>query len=58
MKLYENSAEFCKATGIDSNQLANTYHKYNEGARQGKDEFGKQFFANVPYEMNDKVAVS
>ncbi len=51
-------AELAKEIGCPVSRLEETLRKYNEVAKKGVDEYGKKFFQNVPYEMNDTYHVA
>jgi flavocytochrome c len=53
MKRHNSGAEVAKEMGISASKLADTFNKYNEAARTKKCPFGKKFFTNAPFEMND-----
>ncbi len=53
MKRHNSGADVAKEMGISPQKLADTFAKYNECARTKKCPFGKKFFTNAPFEMND-----
>lgn len=53
MKRHDSGAEVAKELGISPQKLADTFAKYNEAARTKNCPFGKKFFTNAPFEMND-----
>lgn len=44
--------------GISAEHLRKTFEDYNKVAKSGKDPFGKKFFQNAPFEMNDSFYVA
>jgi len=53
MKRHNSGADVAKEIGISPQKLADTFAKYNECARTKNCPFGKKFFTNAPFEMND-----
>eukprot|EP00357_Protocruzia_adherens_P032291 CAMPEP_0115005468 /NCGR_PEP_ID=MMETSP0216-20121206/19885_1 /TAXON_ID=223996 /ORGANISM="Protocruzia adherens, Strain Boccale" /LENGTH=572 /DNA_ID=CAMNT_0002371791 /DNA_START=126 /DNA_END=1844 /DNA_ORIENTATION=- len=53
MKKFNTGADLAKEMGIDVSVLKNTFEKYNAVAKAGKDEFGKKFYHNAPFDVND-----
>ena len=53
--------ELAKEMGVPASKLRATFDEYNEAAKNpndlGKNKWGKKFFLNVPYEVNDKFMV-
>jgi succinate dehydrogenase/fumarate reductase flavoprotein subunit len=39
--------------GVSANKLEDTFNKYNEAAQSKKCPFGKKYFHNVPFKLND-----
>lgn len=58
MKFYPNGAALAADMGISAKTLEETYNKYNEIAKSKKDPYGKQFFDNAPFRMDDSFWVS
>eukprot|EP00004_Rigifila_ramosa_P016135 TRINITY_DN37_c0_g1_i2.p1 TRINITY_DN37_c0_g1~~TRINITY_DN37_c0_g1_i2.p1 ORF type:complete len:651 (-),score=171.07 TRINITY_DN37_c0_g1_i2:31-1908(-) len=58
MKHFKNGAEFAKELGIKPEALAATFAAYNEVAKKGIDQYGKKFFQNMPFDMNDNFHVA
>jgi flavocytochrome c len=50
--------ELAKEIGVSAEKLAETFRKYNEGAKHNKDEFGKKYFHNLPFDINDTFHVA
>ena len=50
---YESGAQLAKAMGISLQKLEDTFSKYNEVAKTGKCPFGKKYFHNFPFNVND-----
>lgn len=44
MKHFKSGAELAKEIGISAADLKKTFDKYNQGAKENKDEFGKKYF--------------
>jgi len=53
MKTFKSGAELAKDMGISEKVLAQTLSDYNKVAAAGKDQFGKKFYQNLPFEMSD-----
>jgi flavocytochrome c len=53
MKRYTKAADLAKEMGIDPEKLRDTFEKYNQDAKAGKDQYGKKFFHNTPFTMDD-----
>lgn len=58
MKHFANGAELAAEIGIPVNQLEATFNQYNEDAKKGEDQYGKKFFDNVPFRIDDQFYVS
>jgi len=58
MKHLKSGAELAQEIGVPASDLAETFAKYSDGAKANKDEFGKKFFANMPFESNDNFWVA
>jgi flavocytochrome c len=58
MKRFENGKDFAKDIGISPEALKETFDQYNKDAKQGSDTFGKKFFQNAPYSMDDYFYVA
>jgi len=58
MKHVKNGSELAKEMGVPASRIEETISKYNAGAKSGNDEFGKKFFANMPFEFNDNFWVA
>eukprot|EP01111_Echinosteliopsis_oligospora_P004256 TRINITY_DN167_c0_g1_i1.p1 TRINITY_DN167_c0_g1~~TRINITY_DN167_c0_g1_i1.p1 ORF type:complete len:650 (+),score=186.82 TRINITY_DN167_c0_g1_i1:66-1952(+) len=59
MKKFANGAEFAKDMGISASKLEATFNSYNEIAKDPKkDPFGKKFFHNLPFKMDDEFHVA
>jgi len=58
MKHYASGHELAREMGVSPQKLGDTFAKYNEIARTGKCPFGKRFFQNVPFQMNDDFHVA
>ena len=58
MKRFETGAQLAAEMNIKPERLAESFKQYNEDAKKGSDAYGKKFFTNVPFEMNDHFYVS
>jgi succinate dehydrogenase/fumarate reductase flavoprotein subunit len=53
MEFYPTGADMAKAMGIPASQLEASFNAYNKNCTEKKDSFGKVFFENGPWRMND-----
>lgn len=58
MKYFKTGKDLASEMGITVQQLADTFDKYNAAAKRGSDEFGKKFFNNAPFSVDDYFYVS
>eukprot|EP01027_Heterolobosea_sp_BB2_P020749 GEZU01029633.1.p1 GENE.GEZU01029633.1~~GEZU01029633.1.p1 ORF type:complete len:611 (+),score=184.53 GEZU01029633.1:1-1833(+) len=58
MKFFKTGHELAAEMGIPASQLSETFKKYNEVARTKTCPFGKKYFDNVPFDINDSFYVS
>ncbi|KAH8922285.1 Flavocytochrome c [Atractiella rhizophila] len=59
MKKFNSGAELAKEMGIPEKKLADTFAKYVANAKDPKtDPFGKKFFHNADFKMNDTFHVA
>mmetsp|Transcript_4836 Transcript_4836/g.13537 ORF Transcript_4836/g.13537 Transcript_4836/m.13537 type:complete len:610 (+) Transcript_4836:55-1884(+) len=58
MKKDLSADQLAKHMGVSVAQLDNTFKTYNEVARTKKCPYGKKFFHNTPWSVNDKFAVA
>lgn len=58
MKHFDTGAELAKEMGIPTEQLQKSFLQYNEYAKAGTDPFGKIYFTNTPYDVNDHFYVA
>ncbi|KAI9139907.1 FAD binding domain-containing protein, partial [Paraphysoderma sedebokerense] len=58
MKKFNSGADLAKEMGIQPAALEETFNTYNAVAKAGKDQFGKKFYHNVPFTMNDEFHVA
>jgi cytochrome b involved in lipid metabolism len=58
MKHVKNGSELAREMGVPASRIEETITKYNAGAKANNDEFGKKFFANMPFEMKDNFWVA
>ena len=53
MKRFDSGDALAKEMGVSSAKLKKTFEDYNAGAKAKKDPFGKKFFSNGEWKMND-----
>lgn len=53
MKQCKNGNEVALEMNISPSQLKTTFDLYNKVANKGTDEYGKKYFDNTPFDMND-----
>ena len=58
MKFFENGTKLAQELGISPEELQATFKKYSEDAKNGKDEYGKKFFHNTPFDISDSFWVA
>jgi len=58
MKFFDSGAALAAEMGIPAKTLEETFRKYNDIAKNRNDPYGKQFFDNAPYSMNDTFYVA
>lgn len=58
MKKFNSGADFAKELGVSVEKLKETFDQYNAEAKKGTDKYGKKFFTNVPFDVNDFFHVS
>ena len=58
MKKFNNGNELAKHMKISPSTLEETFNKYNQVAKDNKDPFGKKYFHNLPFKMNDEFYVA
>ena len=58
MKRYESGDALAKDMGIPASQLRKTFEDYTAGAKSKKDPFGKKFFHNADFRMDDVFHVA
>ncbi|KAI5118567.1 hypothetical protein M0805_005858 [Coniferiporia weirii] len=58
MKRYESGADLAKDMKLSPAVLEKTFANYTAGAKAEKDEFGKRFFQNSNFHMNDVFHVA
>jgi cytochrome b involved in lipid metabolism len=59
MRHFKNGADLAKEMGIDVSVLKKTFGEYNDYASgKRKDPFGKKFFQNYPFDVNDEFHVA
>jgi cytochrome b involved in lipid metabolism len=58
MKRFEDGASLAKEFGLDASVLKKTFDEYNTVAKAGTDKWGKKFFHNAPFTMNEVYHVA
>jgi flavocytochrome c len=58
MKKFDTGAALAKEIGVSESVLDATFKKYNEGAASKKDQFGKKYFHNMPFDVKDTFYVA
>jgi len=58
MKKFDSGAALAKEMGISESVLDKTFKAYTEGASSKKDQFGKKYFHNMPFEVKDTFYVA
>jgi len=58
MKHFKSGAEVAKEMGITPSVLESTFSAYNDVMKTKKCPFGKKYFSNGPWEMNDEFYVA
>lgn len=58
MKRYESGADLAKDMGIPASELEKVFKEYTSQAQAKKDPFGKKFFHNAEFKMNDYFNVA
>jgi flavocytochrome c len=58
MKYFKTGREVAADIGVSADTLERVFNDYNSAARNNNDPFGKKFFQNAPYEMNDYYYVA
>jgi succinate dehydrogenase/fumarate reductase flavoprotein subunit len=59
MRHFKSGVDLAKEIGIEPNKLEKVFKEYNNYASgEKKDPFGKKFFQNYPFEMNDEFHVA
>jgi len=58
MKHYRHAREMAQDMGIDVQTLQETFDRYNRGAEQNQDEYGKKYFHNLPFRLDDEFHVA
>merc|ERR1712137_1452508 len=58
MKHFKHGSELAKDMGISPAVLEETFRKYNDIANSKQDPFGKKFFQNAPFKMDDYYNVA
>jgi flavocytochrome c len=58
MKHFATGHDLAKEMGVAPEVLVDTFKRYNEAAAAGKDQYGKRFFAAVPFDIKDSFWVA
>ena len=53
MKRFTKAADLAKDMGISVEKLKDTFELYNQDAKANKDKWGKKFFTNAPFSIDD-----
>lgn len=55
---YKNGNELAESMNVASETLKTTFDQYNDIAKTGKCPFGKTYFKNTPFKMDDVFYVA
>jgi flavocytochrome c len=58
MKKFNSGEELAREMKISPEALKTSFDAYNENAKKGTDQYGKKYFTNAPFVMNDHFFVS
>ncbi|TPX50764.1 hypothetical protein SeLEV6574_g00685 [Synchytrium endobioticum] len=58
MKHFKTGADLAKEMGVSKVALDDTFKKYNDIAKNKNDPYGKKFFHNLPFDINDEYFVA
>jgi len=58
MKHFKSGQELAKEMGVSVSVLEETFRKYNDGAKNKTDPFGKKYFHNLPFDIKDEFWVA
>jgi flavocytochrome c len=58
MKKFSSGAELAKEMNVPVSKLDSIFKRYSEEAKTDKDEYGKKFFHNLPFEVKDEFHVA
>lgn len=58
MYKFASGADLAKDMKIDPTVLKATFDEYSKNAKEGKDKYGKKFFTNAPFVIEDHFHVS
>jgi flavocytochrome c len=58
MKFFENGKLLAKEMNIQVENLEKTFSDYNSDAKNGTDQYGKKYYHNTPFEVNDSFYVA
>jgi succinate dehydrogenase/fumarate reductase flavoprotein subunit len=58
MKHFKTGADFAREMELSAQTLTDTFSKYNEIAKNKSCPFGKKFFSNTPWDINDNFYVA
>jgi flavocytochrome c len=58
MKKFSSGAALAAEMGIPVSKLETLFKRYNEEAKADKDQYGKKFFHNMPFDIKDEFHVA
>ena len=58
MKKFASGTALAAEMGIPLSKLEAVFKRYNEDAKANKDEYGKKYFHNLPFNVNDEFHVA
>jgi len=58
MKRYDSGAQMARDMGIPADKLAATFAAYNQAGQKQQDRYGRKYFSNLPYSMDDSFWVA
>jgi len=58
MKKFNSGAELAKEMGVPLSKIDSIFKRYSDEAKANKDEYGKKFFHNLPFDVKDEFHVA